>query len=482
MTQNSGHDALLQTSIQLAPRGLEHTTQRSRDRFPSSPAIDAAADSVVRREQLIAAIRLSRSVADVNVDGVGAIVAFPTVVFSASGVHDLIVSQSPGMFAYGDHDVDATVEIGGLRISGQFRVHVGSSTEVVPAIWTAIDVATGHVAGVPSDLLVQLPTNVTRPALCNGTLVGSIRRTHLAAEHARRELLEMNRGLVRTVVNRFRGVVRSESSSLDINDLMIVGEHHLLQVVDRWYADPAQRPERQVAWSKLVQRAIGNAVRSEIARATGISVEFRQLLSWFHAHPEDRSERSSLVAQRMAFAAAVTRLMAKRGLHDRAAGVAALELMLMSGEARYVAPGRGAQSEINALRTAGVFVVSSRSSLAEIERAQSFGGAAVLTLDSEDESQERDGRLARWDDGYEDADHLDLVRQIIEQCGMTKIEALVWLHRSGALDPGGYGTELPDIADDLGLEGRGEARAALRRARRKLDAWASDDRRMSLVS
>ena len=57
--------------------------------------------------------------------------------------------------------------------------------------------------------------------------------------------------------------------------------------------------------------------------------------------------------------------------------------------------------------------------------------------------------------------------------GMTALEAMVWLQRTGALDPGGHATELPDIAADLGLRDRAEARAALRRARRKLDAWTS---------
>jgi hypothetical protein len=57
---------------------------------------------------------------------------------------------------------------------------------------------------------------------------------------------------------------------------------------------------------------------------------------------------------------------------------------------------------------------------------------------------------------------------------MSPIEALVWLHRSGALDPGGHGSELPDIAETLGMSGRGEARAALRRARRKLDSWVDE--------
>jgi hypothetical protein len=68
-----------------------------------------------------------------------------------------------------------------------------------------------------------------------------------------------------------------------------------------------------------------------------------------------------------------------------------------------------------------------------------------------------------------------MIRRLIEGSGMTPVEAMVWLQRTGALDPGGHGTELPDIAADLGLQGRAEARAALRRARRKLDAWTSEN-------
>ncbi|HEY4330916.1 MAG TPA: hypothetical protein VGM78_00035 [Ilumatobacteraceae bacterium] len=473
MTIVSGQGNILDRparSLHRAP--LTRRTDHIADGFEAA----ANVAQLARREQIFAAIRVSRALQDADVDIVGAVVSFPTVVVSATGIHDLTVSHVPGLFAYGVHAVTATVEVGSLRIDGSFAVVVGAHGDAAAAQWTATDITTKFGAPVPAEIAAQLPASLVLPAVCGAGLVGMIRRTHLAAERARHELLEMNRGLVRSVVNRFRGVVRSEASSLDLNDLMIVGEHQLLQVVDRWYADPQRSPERAVAWSKLVQRAIGNAIRSEIARATGISVEFRQLLSWFHAHPEDRREPATVVAQRIAFGAAVTRLLAKRGLHDRAAGVAALELMLLSGEAAYVAPARGAQVEVNRLRAAGVFVISSRSSIAEIERAQNFGGAAVLTLDTEDDAHERDGRLGATDGAFDDADTVDIVRRVIEDSGMTKLEALVWLHRSGALDPGGYGTELPDIAEDLGLDGRGEARAALRRARRKLDAWAVDGR------
>ena len=63
------------------------------------------------------------------------------------------------------------------------------------------------------------------------------------------------------------------------------------------------------------------------------------------------------------------------------------------------------------------------------------------------------------DDGFDRADEIDMIRRLIEGSGMTSLEAMVWLQRTGVLDPGGHGTELPDIAADLGLEGRAEARA-----------------------
>jgi hypothetical protein len=51
--------------------------------------------------------------------------------------------------------------------------------------------------------------------------------------------------------------------------------------------------------------------------------------------------------------------------------------------------------------------------------------------------------------------------------------------RTGVLDPTGQATELPDIATELSLSGRDEARAALRRARRKLENWAGTDPEIS---
>jgi hypothetical protein len=169
--------------------------------------------------------------------------------------------------------------------------------------------------------------------------------------------------------------------------------------------------------------------------------------------------------------------MSLRGIHDRLEAEQELTAMLANGAAQYVPHGRDANSTSRRLRDEGVFVISSRSSLAEIERARRFTGAATPLFDGDTEQQDRSAKLAVLDGGYEVADLLDAVRTVIEQSGMTPVEASVWLHRTGVLDPGGHCTELPDIAEDLGLDGRGEARAALRRARRKLDAWARDAQR-----
>lgn len=441
----------------------------------------SAAMAIGRRERLMAAIRLSRAVGSAEIVAGGAIVDQPSSIIQGADVHDLITTFRPGILPVGRSVIEARVRIGNIDITGSFEVGVDVET-VRPATWLATDVVTGATVEIAPALAEQLPTSLSVPALGEAGLAGAVRRVHLAAERARRDLIESNRGLILSVVNRYRAVVRAESSTLDMSDLIIVGEHQLLSVVDRHFSDPDSPPVRTVAWSKLVQRAVGNAVRSEIARATGVSVEFRQLLTWFQAHPEDRAETPATVAQRMAFAAGVTRLMATRETHDRFAGVAALELMLIAGEARYVAPGRQATEQMRDLKARGVFVISSRSSLAEIERAQHFGANVNIRLDADPDSHDRSTHLAVSDGGYDAADWTDMVRRIIEDSGMTKVEALVWLHRTGALDPGGFGTELPEIADDLGLSGRSEARAALRRARRKLDAWSTETSSLALVS
>ena len=432
--------------------------------------------SIVRREELFAKIRMSRSLAGPRAADAVTIVDFPTVLVIDGSASDLELTEVPGFFPEGHHSVVAHGVFGSIEVRGRFEIGVGQAFGVSPASWVATDVDTGMRIVLPAELGALLPHSIQVPGNA-ATLEGAVRRAHLHAERARAELLEANGGLIRSVVNRFRGVTRAESALMDLNDLLAVGQQQLLEVADRYFTDPEVAPLRDVAWSKLVQRAIGNALRTEIARITGISVEFRQLLGWCQAHPEDRELPAEVVAWRMAFAAGVTRVMSVRGIHDRREAEQELTAMLANGEAQYVPHGRDANALSRRLRDEGAFVISSRSSLAEIERARRFTGASTPLFDGDTDQQDRSAKLAVLDAGYEVADLLDAVRKVIEQSGMTPVEASVWMHRTGVLDPGGHCTELSDIAEDLGLDGRGEARAALRRARRKLDAWARDAQR-----
>lgn len=416
------------------------------------------------REDAFDAIRLSTAANGWPLDRSVGLVGLPSSVVDDGRVVDVTSSHPSGLFVPGTHAVTLTLRGGSWALDGTIHIAVGGH-DVPSATWVATGV-------VPEPVRAQLPRSCAVAALSGAHLRVAVRRLHVAAERARRSLLEENRGLVRSVVNRYRAVVRSEASSLELADLYVVAEHQLLEVVDRCYTAPDAPRPRDVAWSKLVQRAIGGAVRAEVARATGISVEFRQLLAWFHAHPQDRRAAPAEVAHRMAFAAGVTRLMAARLISSRAAASDLLAEMIDNGSARYVEPVRGASEQRRRLRSAGVFVISPRSSLAEIERAQSFHGTAALALD--DDLTATSTRLGHIDRGYDETDTTDFLRRTIARSGMSSVEALVWLHRSGALDPTGQGSELPDIAETLGLSGRAEARAALRRARRKLDSWAGE--------
>ncbi|MEZ5218308.1 MAG: hypothetical protein R2715_17420 [Ilumatobacteraceae bacterium] len=409
---------------------------------------------------------------------------FPTTVVTKGRTWDLRVSEHPGLFAVGRHVIECQASIDQQTISGEFELVVGPG-DAAPAHWTVL--SGGEVGGLElldREVVEQLPRSMSVPALAGASLRRAVRRVHSNAAIAGAQLLAEHRGLVRSVVNRYRSVIAGEDASIDLNDLMIVGDHQLLEVAERYFCDPDRQPPRDVAWSKIVQRAVGNAVRAEIARVTGISVEFRQLLAWFHTHPDDRAGDPADVAYRMAHAAGVTRLLAQRASYDRVAGAVLLDEMLRDGRAAYVAPGRDASSQRRALRRANVFVISPRSSLAEIQRAQDFAGPARLTIQNTDETGATvtdETLLARYETGFDETEHRDCLKRTIEESGLSQIEALVWLHRSGALDPTGHGTELPEIADDLGLEGRAEARAALRRARRKLDAWSAHSGRMAVA-
>lgn len=438
-------------------------------------------DRQQRLETLLATIRLSRRIATQAAADHAAVVEFPTALVYGGRVWDVRVSESPGLFTPGTHEIECELVVDHLVVSGTFTVVVGSD-RARPAHWTVLERGlVGGIEQLPATLAAQLPTSLTVPALAGASLRRAIRRVHSNAALAAAQLLSEHRGLVRSVVNRYRSIVAGEDASIDLNDLMLVGDHQLLDVAERYFCDPDRLPPRDVAWSKIVQRAVGNAVRAEIARVTGISVEFRQLLAWFHSHHDDREAEPEHVAYRMAHAAGVTRLLAQRASFDRAAGIALLDEMLRDGRAAYVAHGREAAAQRRALRRAGVFVISPRSSLSEIRRAQEFGGPAQLVVQVADEnggSTTDETILARAELGFEETESRDYLRRTIEESGLSQIEALVWLHRSGALDPTGHGTELPEIADDLGLDGRSEARAALRRARRKLDAWSAGSGRL----
>ncbi len=429
-----------------------------------------------RREDAFDAIRLSRRIGRDDLPPAAALVAFPTSVVDGSTVVDIACDLAPGVITPGAHRASYEARTDTWTVRGTFAVVVGQPADVaddVPQAGTTMQ----QIGDVPSHVVEQLPRAIAARPLSGAALVSAARRAHVAAEVARRHLIDANRGLVRSVVSRYRGVVRAEACSLEIDDLMIVGDHQLLDVVERHFTDPDRAPRRDVAWSKLVQRAVGGAVRAEIARATGISVEFRQLLAWFHAHPGDRALPAVDVARKMAFGSGVTRLAGTRGAPTRTAAIALLERMLADGRAAYVPHGPEHAAQRAALRDRGVFVLSPRSSVAEIERARSFRGAAALIIDdndADDAGPRSPALLAQPEAGFDRAETADCLRRTIVGTGMSPIEALVWLHRSGALDPGGHGSELPDIAADLGLSGRAEARAALRRARRKLDNWTRD--------
>lgn len=433
-----------------------------------TPALrdELAGSSVLHRERLFAAIRLARTLTIDPPIGSGAIVSFPTVVVLDGQAFDLQTTAVPGWFETGDHTVVVQGTVGAYEVSGRFEICVGDALPSTPSSWQVKDVETGCFVDVPAELRAQLPTSVDAPVQ---PMIGALRRAHLAAERARVELIASNRGLLVTVVRRFRGVARQEAGVIEEGDLMLVAEQQLLEVVERWFTDPMTMPNRAVAFSKLVQRGVGNALRSEIARATGISVEFRNLLSWFHRAPEDRQLHPAEVAYRMAFDAGVTRLMSARGLRSRTDAAQQLRQMLELGEASYVAPGRDAAEVSRTLRANGVFVISSRSSIAEIERARSFAGRELLHLDDESKASSNAGLLRDDDDAMERHDVLDAVRSVIAAAGLTELEAAVWVLRTGVVDPTGHMTELPDIAEELALTGRAEARAALRRARRKLE-------------
>ena len=207
-----------------------------------------------------------------------------------------------------------------------------------------------------------------------------------------------------------------------------------------------------------------------------MSVEFRQLLAWFRSHPADRNVTAEELAFRMARAAGVTRLLQARRTTSRDGAERLMDTMLADGSAVYFAPGVDKSARV-AARAEGRFVVSARSSLAEIERAARYSEQPAPSLDSPVSSTDGAPTLGeQWlvdvAHAYDEVESRSFLAHSMAIRGVSSTEAAVWLARTGAL--GGGPDELPEIADDLGLNGRAEARAALRRAWRKLDAIGDD--------
>jgi hypothetical protein len=337
-------------------------------------------------------------------------------------------------------------------------------------VWTFRDADGRPVEPATIPWAGQLPRSVLVPRLSGARLSRAVDRARYDGEAARSELVATQRGLVHKVVGQYRRQLLAEACAVDVEDLEQVGLQRLLELAERRYAGAAASRPATAAWSKVAMREVGNAVKAEIAAMTGVSVEFRQLLTWFRVHPEDRSRPAADVAADMAFAAGTTRLVQSHRAADRDAAATLLRAMLGDGRAAYAAPGTDAARR-NALRAEGVFVVAPRSSLAEIERAQRHGDQPALALDgpagSESDATMADVVLAAADDGFAAVDVELFLARLFAETGMTELEADVWAARSGAR---GAPDELPEIASDLGLDGRAEARAALRRAWRKLSS------------
>jgi hypothetical protein len=162
---------------------------------------------------------------------------------------------------------------------------------------------------------------------------------------------------------------------------------------------------------------------------------------------------------------------------DRATGETLLAAMLADGRAVYLPAGASASLR-TAHRAAGAFVVSPRSSVAEIARAQRHDDAPPIALDAPvgagSDGTVADLVAASTDHGFASVDVELFLERVFADAGVTAVEAGVWAARSGVRGPA---AELPEIAVDLGLDGRAEARAALRRAWRKLSSVGEELRR-----
>lgn len=444
-------------------------------------------ERLVELEHIFSRMRTAAAVRGAGHPGQAGIVRFPTAVITRRA-WAADVSCEPGLFPVGSTWVEYRVGVGAddgsrdaftVEAVGRFCVVVGDDGTVdVPAAEWAFRSADGDEVD-PADVpwRHQLPRSVLVPRLSGPRLNRTISRLLYDGESARSDLLATQRGLVHKVVGQYRRHLEAEACALDVEDLEQVGLQRVLELAERRYAGRAADRPQTAAWSKVAMREVGNAVKAEIAAVTGISVEFRQLLTWFRAHPQDRNRPTIDVAADMAFAAGVTRLVQAHRAVDRASGAALLEAMLADGRAVYVGPGDDPARKA-AARAEGRFVVAPRSSLAEIERAQRHSDQPPVTLDgpagSESEATLADLVLVDAEQGFARVDVEEFLDRLFADAGLTPLEADVWAARTGVH---GAPDELPEIAADLGLDGRAEARAALRRAWRKLSSVGDELRR-----
>lgn len=444
-------------------------------------------DRLVELEHIFSRMRMAASLRAAAPSTAAGLVRFPTAVITRRA-WAAEVTHEPGVFPVGHTWVGYTVRVGtddGARnawtveADGRFCIVVGDDGTVhVPrAEWRFRDPDGGEVAPADVPWRNQLPCSVLAPRLFGPRLTRSIGRLLYDGEAARSDLIASQRGLVHKVVGQYRRHLEAEACALDVEDLEQVGLQRVLELAERRYAGVAADRPATAAWSKVAMREVGNAVKAEIAAVTGISVEFRQLLTWFRTHPHDRSRPTVDVAADMAFAAGVTRLVQAHRAPDRASAAALLEAMLADGRAVYFGPFHDACGRAEA-RAAGIFVVAPRSSLSEIERAQRHSDQPPMTLDGpagpDSDTTMADLVLADRDQGFAAVDVDLFLERLFADAGLTALEADVWSARTGVR---GAADELPEIAADLGLDGRAEARAALRRAWRKLSSVGDELRR-----
>lgn len=471
---------------------MQHSTTPVIDR-PDPAALRAAwagpaRDRLVELEDTFARMRTAAALRTQPALPAAGLHRFPTVVVTRRS-WAAEIGREPGLFPVGATWVDYRVRVGhddGRRdpwvaeAEGRFCVVVtdDANTEVPGAEWRLRSVDGSEIA--PTDLpwFDQLPRSVLVPRLSGPRLSRAVSRALYDGEAARSDLLYSQRGLVHKVVGQYRRQLTNDTVAIDTEDLEQVALQRVLELAVRRYAGPASKRPSTAAWSKVAMREVGNAIKAEIAAITGISVEFRQLLGWMRATPDDRLRHPAAVARDMAFAAGVTRLVQAHRAADRETGAALLTAMLDDGRAVYLPPGCDPELKTMA-RDAGLFVVAPRSSLAEIERAQRHCDLPDLALDApagaESDATMADILVVDRDHRFDEVEVGLFLEQTFADHGLSELEADVWCARTGVR--GGGADELPEIAADFGLDGRAEARAALRRAWRKLSSVGEELRR-----